>query len=123
MATTYSVDLKFGARTRELDAAVSKLKGVDGAAEKLNGTLRDSRGRFIGAGQGARGLGNEAGKAVAPVRTLGAAVQSVLGPLAALDLARRYFKGFNEAERAAAEEVHRAACHPAQGARPREHIR
>ena len=54
MATQYAVDLKFGAKTRELDAAVNKLNGFDRTANKLKG-----KNPFEGAERGARGAGKE----------------------------------------------------------------
>jgi tape measure domain-containing protein len=39
LASTFAVDLAFSAKTRELDAAVSKLKGMDAVAAKLQGQL------------------------------------------------------------------------------------
>ena len=59
MASQFAVDLIFGLKgDGKIKQAASGLKGVEGAAQKLNGTLRDSRGRFIGAGNAASGAAN-----------------------------------------------------------------
>ena len=59
MASQFAVDLVFGLKgDGKIKQAASGLKGVEGAAQKLNGTLRDSRGRFIGAGNAASGAAN-----------------------------------------------------------------
>ena len=89
MATQFAVDLLFKANTSKLKQATGETKKVEQAVDKLNGRLRDSKGRFIGAGQGAgqaangiRGFGRAATGAAGGVRTLGAAIQAALGPLA-----------------------------------------
>jgi tape measure domain-containing protein len=43
LATTYAVDLKFGAQTRELDASVAKLNNVERAAKQLQGTVNNTK--------------------------------------------------------------------------------
>jgi tape measure domain-containing protein len=63
MSTAYSVDLAFSAKTRELDAAVSKLKGVDVAAEKLKGKLGGVGREFQTAANGMRYYIDAMGKA------------------------------------------------------------
>ena len=63
MATQFAVYLKFGATTRELDAAVKKLKGVDTAAEKLKGKLGGVEREFKTAANGMRYYIDAMGKA------------------------------------------------------------
>jgi len=82
--------------------AVSKLKDVDNAAQKLDqtfkgvdGKLRDASGRFIK-------LGDSAQSSASKIDLLSGAVGKLSIGLALADAARRYFKGFNEAEKAAA---------------------
>ncbi len=43
MASTFAVDLKFGAQTRELDASVAKLNNVERAAKQLQGTVNNTK--------------------------------------------------------------------------------
>ena len=50
MATTYSVGLEFGAKTRELDAAFNKLNAFERSANKLKG-----KNPFEGVERGANG--------------------------------------------------------------------
>ena len=69
MATTYSVGLEFSAKTRELDAAVNKLKGLDAKAK--------------GAANSIRPIGGAAKGAAVGVKTLGAAFNAALGPIGA----------------------------------------
>ena len=77
MAAQFAVDLIFGLKgDGKIRQAADQLQGVDSAAKKLNGRLRDSKGRFIGAGQGAAA-------ASGGVKTLGAAFNAALGPLGA----------------------------------------
>ena len=82
--------------------ALTPLKQTEQATRKLesavndaNGRLRDSKGRFIGAGQ-------EAERASKKVDLLTAGLKRLAAQLVLADLARRYFQGFNEAEKAAA---------------------
>ena len=59
MASQFAVDLIFGLKgDGKIKQAADKLQGVDSAAQKLNGRLRDSKGRFIGAGNAASGAAN-----------------------------------------------------------------
>lgn len=82
--------------------AVSKLREVNDAGSKLeqtfkgvDGKLRDSSGKFIK-------LGDSAQASAGKINVLGRAVSNLAASLAVADAARRYFKGFNEAEKAAA---------------------
>jgi TP901 family phage tail tape measure protein len=82
--------------------AVSKLKQVNDAGSKLeqtlkgvDGKLRDSSGRFIK-------LGDSAQASTGKINVLARALSNLGTGLAVADAARRYFKGFNEAEKAAA---------------------
>jgi TP901 family phage tail tape measure protein len=82
--------------------AVSKLRQVNDAGSKLeqtfkgvDGKLRDASGRFIK-------LGDSAQASAGKINVLGRAVSNLAASLAVADAARRYFKGFNEAEKAAA---------------------
>ena len=82
--------------------AVSKLREVEQASSKLdqtyqdlNGRLRDANGRFIKVGEAAQAASSK-------VNTLGNAVQNLASQLVFADLARRFLKGFDEAEKAAA---------------------
>jgi TP901 family phage tail tape measure protein len=82
--------------------AVSKLRQVNDAGSKLeqtfkgvDGKLRDSSGRFIK-------LGNSAQASTGKINVLARALSNLGTGLAVADVARRYFKGFNEAEKAAA---------------------
>jgi TP901 family phage tail tape measure protein len=82
--------------------AVSKLKQVNDAGSKLeqtfkgvDGKLRDSSGRFIK-------LGDSAQASTGKINVLARALSNLGTGLAVADVARRYFKGFNEAEKAAA---------------------
>lgn len=82
--------------------AVSKLKDVDNAAQKLDqtfkgvdGKLRDASGKFIK-------IGDSAQFSASKIDLLSGAIGKLSIGLALADAARRYFKGFNEAEKAAA---------------------
>jgi TP901 family phage tail tape measure protein len=82
--------------------AVSKLRQVSDAGSKLeqtfkgvDGKLRDSSGRFIK-------LGDSAQASTGKINVLARALSNLGTGLAVADVARRYFKGFNEAEKAAA---------------------
>jgi TP901 family phage tail tape measure protein len=82
--------------------AVSKLRQVNDAGSKLeqtfkgvDGKLRDASGRFVK-------LGDSAQASAGKINVLGRAVSNLAASLAVADAARRYFKGFNEAEKAAA---------------------
>jgi TP901 family phage tail tape measure protein len=82
--------------------AVSKLRQVEQASSKLdqtyqdlNGRLRDANGRFIKTGEAAQAASGK-------VNILGNAVKNLAAQLVVADLARRFFKGFDEAEKAAA---------------------
>ena len=82
--------------------AVSKLRQVNDAGSKLeqtfkgvDGKLRDANGRFIK-------LGDAAQASTGKVNFLSRAISNLGTSLAVADAARRYFKGFNEAEKAAA---------------------
>jgi TP901 family phage tail tape measure protein len=82
--------------------AVSKLRQVNDAGSKLeqtfkgvDGKLRDSSGRFIK-------LGDSAQASTGKINVLARALSNLGTGLAVADVARRYFKGFNEAEKAAA---------------------
>jgi TP901 family phage tail tape measure protein len=82
--------------------AVSKLRQVNDAGSKLeqtfkgvDGKLRDSSGRFIK-------LGDSAQTSTGKINVLARALSNLGTGLAVADVARRYFKGFNEAEKAAA---------------------
>ena len=82
--------------------AVSKLRQVNDAGSKLeqtfkgvDGKLRDSNGRFIK-------LGDAAQASTGKINVLTRALSNLGIGLAVADAARRYFKGFNEAEKAAA---------------------
>ena len=82
--------------------AVSKLRQVNDAGSKLeqtfkgvDGKLRDASGRFIK-------LGDSAQASAGKINVLGRAVSNLTASLVVADAARRYFKGFNEAEKAAA---------------------
>jgi TP901 family phage tail tape measure protein len=69
LATTYSVGLEFSAKTRELDAAVSKLKGIEAAGTS--------------AANGIKPIGSAAARSAVGVKTLGAAFNAALGPIGA----------------------------------------
>jgi len=69
LATTYSVGLEFSAKTRELDAAVSKLKGIEAAGTS--------------AANGIKPIGPAAARSAVGVKTLGAAFNAALGPIGA----------------------------------------
>jgi TP901 family phage tail tape measure protein len=82
--------------------AVSKLRQVNDAGSKLeqtfkgvDGKLRDANGRFIK-------LGDAAQASTGKINFLSRAISNLGTSLAVADAARRYFKGFNEAEKAAA---------------------
>jgi len=82
--------------------AVQKLRQVEQASSKLektyqdvNGRLRDANGRFVKLGDSAKGASKK-------VDILGNAVRNLASQLVVADLARRFFKGFDEAEKAAA---------------------
>jgi TP901 family phage tail tape measure protein len=82
--------------------AVSKLRQVEQASsnlnqtyQDLNGRLRDTNGRFIKVGDAAQAASSK-------VDILGNAVKNLASQLVVADLARRFFKGFDEAEKAAA---------------------
>ncbi len=82
--------------------AVGKLRQVNDAGSKLeqtfkgvDGKLRDASGRFIK-------LGDSAQASAGKINVLSRAVSNLAASLAVADAARRYFKGFNEAEKAAA---------------------
>jgi TP901 family phage tail tape measure protein len=82
--------------------AVSKLRQVNDAGSKLeqtfkgvDGKLRDSSGKFIK-------LGDSAQASTGKINVLARALSKLGTGLAVADAARRYFKGFNEAEKAAA---------------------
>ena len=82
--------------------AVGKLKDVDNAAQKLDqtfkgvdGKLRDASGKFIK-------IGDSAQSSASKIDLLSGAIGKLSIGLALADAARRYFKGFNEAEKAAA---------------------
>ena len=82
--------------------AVGKLRQVNDAGSKLeqtfkgvDGKLRDASGRLIK-------LGDSAQASAGKINVLGRAVSNLAASLAVADAARRYFKGFNEAEKAAA---------------------
>jgi TP901 family phage tail tape measure protein len=82
--------------------AVSKLRQVNDAGSKLeqtfkgvDGKLRDSSGRFIK-------LGDSAQASTGKINVLARALSNLGTGLAVADVARRYFKGFNEAQKAAA---------------------
>jgi TP901 family phage tail tape measure protein len=82
--------------------AVSKLRQVNDAGSKLeqtfkgvDGKLRNSSGRFIK-------LGDSAQASTGKINVLARALSNLGTGLAVADVARRYFKGFNEAEKAAA---------------------
>lgn len=82
--------------------AVQKLRQVEQASSKLektyqdvNGRLRDANGRFVK-------LGDSAQSASKKVDVLNNAVKRLASQLVVADLARRFFKGFDEAEKAAA---------------------
>jgi TP901 family phage tail tape measure protein len=82
--------------------AVGKLREVSDAGSKLeqtfkgvDGKLRDSSGRFIK-------LGDSAQASTGKINVLARALSNLGTGLAIADVARRYFKGFNEAEKAAA---------------------
>lgn len=79
--------------------AVSKLRQVNDAGSKLeqtfkgvDGKLRDANGRFIK-------LGDAAQASTGKINFLSRAISNLGTSLAVADAARRYFKGFNEAER------------------------
>jgi TP901 family phage tail tape measure protein len=82
--------------------AVSKLRQVNDAGSKLeqtfkgvDGKLRDASGRFVKLGEAAQQSRRKVG-------LLQNAVKNLASQLVVADLARRFFKGFDEADRAAA---------------------
>jgi TP901 family phage tail tape measure protein len=82
--------------------AVSKLRQVNDAGSKLeqtfkgvDGKLRDASGRFVKLGEAAQQSRRKVG-------LLQDAVKNLASQLVVADLARRFFKGFDEADRAAA---------------------
>jgi TP901 family phage tail tape measure protein len=82
--------------------AVSKLRQVNDAGSKLeqtfkgvDGKLRDASGRFVKLGEAAQQSSRKVG-------LLQNAVKNLASQLVVADLARRFFKGFDEADRAAA---------------------
>jgi TP901 family phage tail tape measure protein len=82
--------------------AVGKLRQVNDAGSKLeqtfkgvDGKLRDSSGKFVKLGDSAQASTNK-------INVLARALSNLGTGLAVADVARRYFKGFNEAEKAAA---------------------
>ena len=82
--------------------AVSKLRQVNDAGSKLeqtfkgvDGKLRDSSAKFVKLGDSAQASTNK-------INVLARALSNLGTGLAVADVARRYFKGFNEAEKAAA---------------------
>jgi TP901 family phage tail tape measure protein len=82
--------------------AVQKLRQVEQVSSKLdktyqdvNGRLQDANGRFVKLGDAAQGASKK-------VDILGNAVRNLASQLVVADLARRFFKGFDEAEKAAA---------------------
>lgn len=82
--------------------AVGKLQDVNNAAQKLeqtfegvDGKLRDASGKFVK-------IGDSAQSSASRIDLLSGALGKLSIGLALADVARRYFKGFNEAEKAAA---------------------
>jgi len=78
-----------------LKKVTKETEKLEGATRDANGRLRDSKGKFIGVGVGARG-------AAKGVNRLGAALKGALLPLAGFAAAGKFFQGFQEADRAAA---------------------
>ena len=86
MSTQYAVDLKFSAKTRELDAAVSKLNSFDRTASKLKG-----KNPFEAAERGARGAGRAAATATGNIQRFGIAFRSTVAPIVAAYGALNFF--------------------------------
>jgi tape measure domain-containing protein len=98
MASQYGVAVEFSAKTRELDAAVSKLKGVDAVASKLQGKLGSTGREFQTAANGMRYYIDAIGKArkengqfvstaeaaAAGIKRQGAAAQGAAGAIRGL---------------------------------------
>ena len=78
-----------------LKKVTKETEKLEGATRDANGRLRDSKGKFIGVGVGARG-------AAKGVNALGVALKAALLPLAGFAAAGKFFQGFQEADRAAA---------------------
>jgi len=78
-----------------LKKVTKETEKLEGATRDTNGRLRDSKGKFIGVGVGARG-------AAKGVNALGVALKAALLPLAGFAVVSKIFQGFQEADRAAA---------------------
>ena len=79
-------------KIREFTSSTTRL---DATVKSLDGRLRDASGRFVKAGEAAQASSRK-------VSLLGNAIANLSSQLAVAEAARRYFKGFNEAEKAAA---------------------
>ena len=85
MAAQFAVDLIFGLKgDGKIKQATSELKGADSAAQKLNGTLRDSKGRLIAAGTAAGGASNGIRKFGASASSAARAAGQLKGSLGGL---------------------------------------
>jgi TP901 family phage tail tape measure protein len=90
LAAQFAVDILFKAQTQALDKVGQQLGSTERVAQKLNGTLRDSKGRFIAAGDGAgraandiKNFGGAADRAAKSAKALQGSVGALLGALGA----------------------------------------
>jgi TP901 family phage tail tape measure protein len=92
-----NLDFQVNARqpTQELKQFTHQTQQLEASVKGAGERLRDANGRFIAAGQSAQ-------QASTKIDLLNKAVGRLASQLVVADLARRFFKGFDEAERAAA---------------------
>ena len=81
MSTEFAVNLKFGAQTRELDAAINKINGFDRAASKLKG-----QNPFDGTERGARGAQQAVDRVNASARNAAGGFNALKGAIAGIGL-------------------------------------
>ena len=92
MATQFAVDLKFSAKTRELDAAVNKLNAFDRSASKLNG-----KNPFDAAERGARGAGKEVDRLKTKTSGAAGAIRGLASAFAGLAIGNKLRGSFLDA--------------------------
>ncbi len=89
------VQVRSSDAVRELQRVNNTSKQLNQTITDTNGRLRDANGRFVKFGEAAQ-------QSSAKVGLLTNAVKNLASQLVVADLARRFFKGFDEADRAAA---------------------
>lgn len=89
------VQVRSSDAVRELQRVNNTSKQLNQTITDTNGRLRDANGRFIKFGEAAQ-------QSSAKVGLLTNAVKNLASQLVVADIARRFFKGFDEADRAAA---------------------